>query len=575
MDYTSGGTGSDLADGEMGVGRTLLRPLAFLAGLHAGRQAAAFLKANRNTRRCQDNLLMELLRRHEGTAFGRDHGFDKLRSYEDFRSAVPVGSYDTHWPYVKRVLEGETAALLPEGEQVLMFATTSGTTGRPKHIPVTRRFLADIRRGWNAWGRLVLGDHRESWLRPVLQISCPMNETASPRGIPCGAISGLLALTQKRIVRRMYVVPPGASGITDPASRYYTILRCGVGRDVAFITTANPSSTIKLIETGQAHVERLIHDVADGTIRPPTPLDEGLRNALRFKPNRDLATRLEAGLKADGVLLPRHFWNVAFLANWTGGTLKLYLRRLRELFGDVPIRDIGLLASEGRFCIPVADNTAAGIAEITSNFLEFIPAEEREKDSPPTLRADEVHAGQEYFLVISNWAGLWRYNIDDRVRVVDRYGQSPVFEFLCRGLHTASITGEKITEHQVVEAMRRAAANGTMERFVVQGRFARTPYYELRLEPAEGLDADRLAARMDEALAELNVEYRSKRLGERLGAIRARLLPPGTLEKAEAERIRARHGSGEQYKHQYLLTDVISDETKENAAKRQADADSP
>ncbi|GAH84039.1 unnamed protein product, partial [marine sediment metagenome] len=186
----------------------------------------------------------------------------------------------------------------------------------------------------------------------------------------------------------------------------------------------------------------------DGTLTPPGEISAAARG-LRFRPSPALARRLEDGIARDGVLLPRHFWNVAFLANWTGGTLKLYLPRLRELFGSVPIRDIGLLASEGRFSIPLADETPAGVAEITSNFLEFIPADRIGEAPPPALRAEQVELGQEYFLVVTNWAGLWRYNMDDRVRVVDRLGDSPVFEFLSRGLHTANITGEKLTEHQV------------------------------------------------------------------------------------------------------------------------------
>jgi len=260
----------------MGIGRTILRPAAFLAGLHASKQARSFLEAHRRTRELQDRLLGQLIDSHAETAFGRNHGFDRIRSYEDFKAAVPVGSYETLRPYMQRVLSGETNALLPPGERVLMFSLTSGTTGEPKHIPVTRRFLADVRRGWNAFGVTALRDHPDSWLRPILQISSPMQETTSPAGLPCGAISGLLAATQKRIVRRMYVVPPGVFAMDEPIAKYYTILRCGVGRDVAIITTANPSSTIKLVETGHAHAERLIRDVADGTLNPPGGADPAL-----------------------------------------------------------------------------------------------------------------------------------------------------------------------------------------------------------------------------------------------------------------------------------------------------------
>jgi len=548
----------------MNLARTLLRPVAWLAGRHAGRQAAAFLAAHRRTAQVQQRLLGELLAAHAETAFGREHGFAGLRTYEDFAAAVPVRDYQAHRPWLQRVVAGESAALLPAGSEVLMFAQTSGTTGQPKHIPVTRRFLAEMRRGWNIFGLRVLGDHREAWLRPILTISSSMRESLSPTGVPCGAMSGLLAATQKRIVRRMYVAPRAAGDIRDPRAKYYTILRWAVGRDVAVITTANPSSTIKLIETGQAHAERLVRDIFDGTCRPPGdggPAGSGDARGLKPHPNVTFARRLEEGIRRDGELLPRHFWNVAVLCNWTGGTLGLYLPRLRELFGDVPLRDIGLLASEGRFSVPLADGTPAGVAEITGNFLEFIPAGQYGSPAPRVLRAHELDIGGEYFLVVSNWAGLWRYSIDDRVRVTGRLGQSPLFEFLSRGLHTASITGEKLTEWQVVEAMRLAAAELAVrvERFTLQGVFAHVPYYRLTIEPFAAELAPRvesLAGALDRRLGELNIEYAAKRAGGRLGPLRAVAAAAGHFEAVEREAIRLRLGRGEQYKHKYLLTEV-------------------
>jgi len=546
----------------MEISRFLLRPVAYFAGVHAARHVRTFLRAHQQTRRIQDRLLAKLIRTHADTAFGRDHDFASLRSYEDFRSAVPVGSYETLRGYMDRVIGGETTALLPPNEPVLMFSRTSGTMGRPKHIPVTRRFLAAMRRGWNIFGLRALKDHPDAWLRPILQISSPMREAASPTGLPCGAIGGLLAHTQKRIVRRMYVVPQVVTTIADPPAKYYTTFRCGCAHNVAFITTANPSSTIKLIETAQRFAEQLVRDVADGTLTPPGHVPADVAGQLRFRPDPRLARRMDQGIRRDGQLMPRHLWNISFLANWTGGTLKLYLPRLRELFGPVPIRDIGLLASEGRFSVPLADDTPAGPAEILDNFLEFIPAASRDRDNPPVLRAHELEVGGEYFLVASNWAGLWRYNIDDRIRVVDRLGQSPVFEFLCRGQCTANITGEKITEHQVVEAMRQAAnnADADVRRFVVQGRFTSTPYYELRLEADGGIDLDRLAKLLDEALGELNIEYSAKRKSGRLGPVRPVALPTGALQRTEDDNIRTRLGRAEQYKHQYLLTDILTEQ---------------
>jgi len=502
----------------MNVVRTLLRPVARMAGWHAGQQLRAFLAAHRRTPQVQEQLLGRLMAAAADSDFGRDHGFGRIRSYADFVSAVPVGDYETHRPYVQRVLQGQVQALFAPGTKVLMFAVTSGTTGAPKHIPVTRQFMRDYHRGWNVFGMKALRDHPSAWLRKIVTIASSAREGLTPAGVPCGSISGMLAERQKRIVRWMYPVPGCVRELRDPAGKFYAILRASVTQDVAMLTTANPSSAVKLAETARDQAERLIRDVRDGTCNPPGELPDEMAGRFSFRPDPAGARRLERIRHAHGELLPRYFWKLALLCHWTGGTVGLYLPRIRRLYGDVPVRDIGLLASEGRLSVPLTDETPAGVAEISSNFLEFLPVPQSESPRPDVLRAHELEVGREYFVVLSNWAGMYRYNINDRVRVTGRLGQSPVFEFLSRGLHTCSITGEKLTEHQVVEAMARAhpACGGSVETFILQGHFDRQPYYELRVEP-------------------------------------------GSFARFEAGQIALCRGRSEQYKHKYLMTDVIDD----------------
>ncbi len=554
----------------MSIASSFLKPVAWLAARHANRQVSAFLASLERPGEVQRALLSDLIAETRQTDFVREHGLASVRTLDEFRKAVPIRDHDALKPWLDRVLQGEPTALLPPSDPLLMFARSSGTTGEPKHIPITRRFLADIRRGWNVFGLRALQDHPNAWLRPILSIASSMHEDTSPTGLPCGSISGLLAATQKRIVRRMYCVPPAVGEIHDPAVKYYTILRCGIGCDVALITTANPSSTLRLAETGIEHADRLLDDLAAGTLNPPGDLPDQLRRSLRFHRRPDLAAALRRRAQADGALLPRHYWNVGLLANWTGGTLGLYLPRLRELFDGTPIRDIGLLASEGRFSIPLADETPAGLAELTANVLEFLPAAQKGLAEPATCLPDDVEVGEEYFLIVTNRAGLWRYDLGDRVRVVDRVGRSPVFEFLCRGEHTANITGEKLTEHQVVEAMRRVTSGDDGSdapplRFTLQGRFDATPYYELSVEVESDARAAWLAERLDERLGELNIEYHAKRASRRLAPVRALRIAPGTLARREDLAIAQRNGRGEQYKHQYLLTEVCQAEDRPGA----------
>jgi len=546
----------------MSLTRLLLRPAARLAGMHAARQLRRFLRAASAGRRTQDELLRRLVEWGRPTRFGRDHHLASVNTYDDFRRAVPVGGYESLAPYLRDVFEGDTEALLPPGADVLLFALTSGTTGEPKRIPITRRSLAFYRAGWNAFGCKLLNDHPDAWLRKILQISSPMAESFSPTGVPCGSISGLLAATQQRIVRRMYAAPADLMGIRDPAAKYYSLLRAAMPKDVGLISTANPSSVIKLLLCAREHAESLLRDLRDGTITPPGEPPPDLRRTLRLRKHPRLVRRIEAGLARDGELKAAHFWDLSVLLHWTGGTLGLYLPQLRELTDNAPIRDIGLLASEGRFTIPMADETPSGLADMLGAFLEFIPAEQADAAEPTVLRSDELDVGGEYFLVLTNFSGLWRYNINDRIRVTDHYADTPVFEFLSKGAHTANMTGEKLTEHQLVAAMDQAGRRigFSVQRFVAQPCFASPPYYRVTVE-TEGAAPARLAEILDAALVQLNIEYASKRHSGRLGPVQVVSDRPEVFARRERELLAVREGRQEQYKHQYLLTEVLTEAT--------------
>jgi hypothetical protein len=337
-------------------------------------------------------------------------------------------------------------------------------------------------------------------------------------------------------------------------------MRVAMCQDVGVISTANPSSVLKLLTCAREHTESLLRDLRDGTLNAPGELPTGLAGRLRLRKHPRLVRRIEAGIARDGELLAPHFWDLAVCAHWTGGTLGLYLPELRRLTGNTPIRDIGLLASEGRFSIPLTDDTASGVADVTGALLEFIPADQADAADPTVLRSHELSVGEEYFLVFTNFSGLWRYNINDRIRVTDFVGDTPVFEFLSKGAHTANLTGEKLTEHQVVAAMDQAGRQlgVSVQRFVAQPCFDSPPYYRLTLE-TDGVLTDHLGGALDAALTRLNIEYASKRRGGRLGPIRLVHVEPGTFARRERDLLAARTGRDEQYKHQYLLTDVLTE----------------
>jgi hypothetical protein len=546
----------------------LMRPAARIAVWQGNRQLQRFQQGLRECRSIQDRVRNTFLRVHRESEFGRRHGFAALRSYADFTRAVPAAHFAYYTPYIERCKAGDRGALLGPAEKLLLFATTSGTTETPKYVPITARFMAAYRQGWNLWIMKYLADHPHAYWRKVLQVSNSCVAETTTGGIPCGSISTALARHQRRMIRCFYATPSDVASIPDAPSRHYVTMRLALMEDVGTIVTANPSTLVVLAQTVARDPLRLIRDIRDGgidkTIELPTELRGRLTRPLRPDPGH--SRKLEQLLERFGRLLPRDCWHPAGLAHWTGGTVGLYLPEVRRHYGDHPVRDIGLLATEGRMSIPLQDNTPAGVLDIFANFYEFVPEEELASlppnarattlpDGLTVLRADELTIGGQYFVLLTNSAGLYRYHIGDLVRVTDRLGSTPVIEFLSRGAHTSSVTGEKLTEHQVVTAVGEVLREEGDEvtTFTLAPVWAEPPYYLLLLESrlARGSDAlVPLAERIDRKLGQLNVEYQSKRQSQRLGALRIR---------QQAEGAMGRTGSTyhEQYKHRFLLNQPI------------------
>ncbi len=542
------------------VGKVVARPVR--------RRLAAFEAATHRPREVQEALLGDILAHQTATAFGRDHRFDSIRTVADFRRQVPVAGYDYVEPYIARVRKGESAALLAD-PRVHMFALTSGTTAARKYIPVTEQYLADYKRGWNIWGLKAFRDHPAVKLRPILQLSSDWEEFRTEAGIPCGAVTGLTATMQKRLIRWLYCVPACVGKVKDPQAKYYLALRLSLPRSVGMIVAANPSTLIALARASDENKESLIRDIADGTLSPNLDLPAAVRAEVqrRLRPHRQRARELEAVIARTGNLYPRDCWPEAcLLGNWTGGSVGAYLRHYPRYFGDNPVRDVGLIASEGRMTIPVQDGTPAGILDVTTHYFEFIPEAEGDSPQPTVLGAHELREGATYYILLTTAFGLYRYHIHDLVRVTGFYNGTPLVEFLSKGSLFANLTGEKLSEYHVTGAMAEVLKelDLTLTAYSLapcwpSGASAdfESPYYGLFIERGDLPQAavERLAERLDDRLRQHNIEYDAKRASRRLGGVRPVFVPAGFWQQWDRERLQRSGGTLEQYKHPCLIAD--------------------
>ena len=514
--------------------------------------------------------LAKMINTNGTSQFARDLGLTTPLEYKEFAKQIPLTDYETYRPYVDQVLHGNTQALLGKREKLLMFALTSGTTGKPKQIPIGTTFLNNYRRGWKLLISRLYADHHELWYRQAFQMTSPADDSLSPAGVPCGAISGLTVGMQNSLVRSHYAVPLHIGYITDTPSRYYAAVRFAIEQDVGVMSTASPATLANMARSIQPRSEELIRDLRDGTLSANCQMPPDVRTKIesRLKPNPALAKHLEKICPAEG-LLPRDYWKVSVICCWLGGTMGLYVPQLRQLYGQVALRDIGLLASEGRMTVPITDDTPGGLLDFYHNFYEFIPVDEIENFSGPALLAHELEIGKEYYIILTTPSGFFRYNISDVVKVDAYVGSAPVISFLNKGSRISSIVGEKLTEHNVVQAIGSVAQQmGKTDPcydLVLCPQWDDPPFYQLNVDECafDNLDNEncrsQLGQKLDQALMAENIEYDSKRKSDRLGPLQVRILAKGYLAKCDREKMARSVTARSQFKHRYLHTQLGAD----------------
>lgn len=535
--------------------------------LRVRRQGRRFLKAAEDCRATQHAVLQQLLALNEDSRFSQEHRLKSALSPAEFRARLPISDFESFRPYIERLKVGDTQALLGSKNKLLMFALSSGTTAESKFIPITRQFLDDYRRGWQIWGIHTYDARPGLNSKNIFQVASDYHRFLTEAGTPCGNISGLASVSQRPIVRFMYTIPYAVSKIENPAAKYYTLLRLGLADDnIGMLTTANPSTLIQLANIADVEKESLIRDIADGTLSSRFEITNEVRAMLSKRLRRRRRRRaktLEKIVNRSGHLRLDDAWpRLEQLAVWTGGSCAAYLPLVRRQFGEqIPIRDHGLSASEGRMTIPLHDSTSDGVLDVTTHYFEFIPEAQHGSPNPTVLEAHELHPEQNYFILLTTSSGLYRYDICDVVRCTGFVGTTPVLRFLHKGASISNLTGEKLSESQVVEAVRTAldAEQIQVEFFTLIPSWGEPPYYQLLMESKDLPTSEqglRIAAATDRNLQELNCEYREKRTTGRLADLRLVPLRDGSWLRFAKQRQTRSGGSFEQYKHPCLVPDV-------------------
>jgi hypothetical protein len=425
----------------------------------------------------QREVLDAILTRQRDTALGLEHGFGELIGCPDGYSArVPIRDYDAHRPYIDRILVG--------GERVMThdppawIATTSGTTGSVKYLPIPQRAVGEmhLKGSWLSLAALYEKDEElQVFSHKNLLIGGAFKGYHGATGLPKADISAVIIQSIPRIMRPFYIPDVQLATAPDYEEKI---------EKIAHIAAAEPGITILGgVPTWNLPLYRRILEIHGGEhmldVWPQASVFK--HGGVNFEPYRRQFERL--------------FPRPGFI--------------FQEIYN----------ATEGFFGVQDRDDLRTMLLLLSAGtYYEFIPWSAYQKGHLSAVPLEGVTAGEAYVMLITTVGGLYRYPMGDLIEFTETDPYRIVI--LGRTQEFINAFGEDLlrsdAEKALMEACEQSRASvrdfTVAPQYIEIGRKGRH-HWLIEFETSPG-DRGAFERKLDEALQRQNYNYAAKRVND-------------------------------------------------------------
>ena len=417
-----------------------------------------------NPHKTQQKIFKELIKKAKNTAFGKDHNFDKITSYSEFKKQVKVTDYEGLRSYVDRIIAGEKNVLW-KGKP-LYFAKTSGTTSGAKYIPITKESMpTHIKAAKEALLFYIVEKNDASFVdgKMIFLQGSPVLEALN--GIKLGRLSGIVAHYVPQYLLKNRLPSWETNCIEDWDTKVTAIVEETVNEDMSVISGI-PSWV-------QMYFEKLIDKTGKKISEIFPNFNFFIYGGVNFEPYKNKFEAL-IGKKIDYI----------------------------ELYP----------ASEGFIAYQDSQKEQGMLLQLNSGiFYEFIPANEFFNENPTRISIEDVQLGVNYVIILNTNAGLWGYNIGDTVEFTSLLPYR--IKVTGRIKHFISAFGEHVIGKEVEKALNDAikGTNTNVSEFTVAPQVnppEGLPYHEWFIEfENEEENSNELASKIDASMQIQNIYY--------------------------------------------------------------------
>ncbi|MCY4562247.1 MAG: GH3 auxin-responsive promoter family protein [Flavobacteriaceae bacterium] len=349
-----------------------------------------------------------LIKKGRKTKFGKDRKFDQINSYQDYKKAVDIATYEDLKPYIDLILKGHKNVLWPGQPKYL--SKTSGTTSGIKYIPITKESLP-----------YYIIAARDAILNYIYQtgktdfvLGKQIFLQGSPKldfqnGVAIGRLSGIVAHHVPKYLQKNRMPSWETNCIEDWEKKVDRIVDETLHKKMSIIAGIPP--WVKM------YFEKIIEKVNTPVGDHFSDFSLFIYGGVNYEPYRQTFETL-IGKKIDSI--ETYPASEGFIA---------YQDQLDK-------KDLLLLVNGGIF-------------------YEFIKLKDVNQPKPERISLKDVELNVDYVLLLTTNAGLWAYDIGDTVR----FTSILPYRILVTGRvkHFISAFGEHVIGSEVEYALKKAS----------------------------------------------------------------------------------------------------------------------
>jgi hypothetical protein len=421
----------------------------------------------------QRETLFQLLNTARKTEFGKKFDFESISSEKEFKSRIPIQSYEDLKPSVDRLREGEQNVLWP-GE-IKWFAKSSGTTSdKSKFIPVSPEALEYCHfRG----AKDILAIYTSSF---------PDTLIFSGKGLTIGGSHQVNNFNNQSFYGDLSAIllenaPFWASFIRTPNTKIALLDKWEEKLEMAYEATLyeNVTNIAGVPSWNLVFIKYILEKTGKSNLLEIWPnLELFIHGGISFLPYREQFQKL----------IPSGSMNYLETYNASEGFFAIQ--------DDLSRDDMLLMLDYGIY-------------------YEFIPMENIGDKNPVTLSIGEVETNRNYALVISTNGGLWRYIIGDTIIFTSQFPHK--IKVSGRTRHFINAFGEEL----IIDNAENALKIACRKTCAIVNEYTAGPVFmsdktkgahewliEFEKEPE---NMEFFVTMLDNALQSLNSDYEAKR----------------------------------------------------------------